>query len=354
MYTINMLSKAHTVKGQGVLSAHDEQVALVKAQLGKDCTIYENKKKICTINHYHTINLGFYFHSLFTGKKGSKVGYVHFLPETLEESIRLPRWMKKIFYRYLIHFYKRMDQLVIVNPYFIEKLEAYGIDRGKITYIPNVVSEETFYPADEKKKKRFRKDLEIEDKFTVLCVGQLQKRKGVLDMLKLAELMPEMNFLWAGNFAFGTLSNGYDEIKKAAQKPPHNVKFLGLVDRKDMNRLYNAADILFQPSYEELFPMAILEAMSCELPVLVRELPIYERILGDYVLKGSGNEEFYEKMNRLHREKSYFDAAADLSKQGKQRYSREQVARLWVQFYRSMLEKERSPKLHAIPDKSMS
>lgn len=30
MRTINMLSKADMVKGQGVLSAHDEQVALAK------------------------------------------------------------------------------------------------------------------------------------------------------------------------------------------------------------------------------------------------------------------------------------------------------------------------------------
>lgn len=39
MKKINMLSKADMVKGQGVLSAHDEQVALAKAgnEAGSSC-----------------------------------------------------------------------------------------------------------------------------------------------------------------------------------------------------------------------------------------------------------------------------------------------------------------------------
>ena len=63
--------------------------------------------------------------------RGRKIGYVHFLPETLEGSVKLPEPVKSIFYKYVIDFYKRMDQIVVVNPIFIDKLVKYGINEKR-------------------------------------------------------------------------------------------------------------------------------------------------------------------------------------------------------------------------------
>ena len=114
--------------------------------------ILENKKTPCEITHYHSINPEYYLSISKAKSQGAAVGYVHFLPETVENSISLPRWAKNVFYKYMISFYKRMDYLVTVNPVFIEKLAAYGIPRNKVTYIPNVVSEERFILFPEKKE----------------------------------------------------------------------------------------------------------------------------------------------------------------------------------------------------------
>ena len=83
-------------------------------------------------------------------------------------------------------------------------------------------------------------------------------------------------FVWAGGFSFGRISDGYEEIRKMMKHLPPNVRFLGIVDREKMNEIYNMADVMFLPSYEELFPMTILESMNCAVPVLVRNLPIYD------------------------------------------------------------------------------
>lgn len=83
------------------------------------------------------------------------MGYVHFLPETLEGSLKLPWIARKVLYRYVIAFYKRMDALVVVNPTFIPKLEAYGIAREKITYIPNFVSKKEFHPIASEEKSSY-------------------------------------------------------------------------------------------------------------------------------------------------------------------------------------------------------
>ena len=56
MRKINMLSKADMVKGQGVLSAHDEQVALAAQVLKGEFEVLHNAKEPCEITHYHSIN----------------------------------------------------------------------------------------------------------------------------------------------------------------------------------------------------------------------------------------------------------------------------------------------------------
>src|SRR5699024_906030 len=121
---------------------------------------------------------------------------------------------------------------------------------------PNVVSEKNFYPLGKEEKRKAREKYGIRpEAFTILCAGQLQRRKGVFDFLDVAEKMPECQFVWAGGFSFGKISEGYEEIKARMENLPENVKFLGLVDREEMNQIYNMADVMFLPSYEELFPM---------------------------------------------------------------------------------------------------
>lgn len=336
-----MLSKADMAQGHGVLSAHDEQVALVREVMGEDWDILENSKKHGDITHYHTINPEFFLGLPFAKRKGKTVGYVHFLPETVENSIHLPRFCKQIFYWYMLKFYKHMDYLVTVNPYFIERLKHYGVPEEKVSYIPNFVSEEQFYPLGGEQKRETRREYGLsEEKFTVLCAGQLQKRKGIFEFAEIARQMPDIQFVWAGDFSFGRISDGYEEIQELMKDTPDNLKFLGLVERSKMNAVYNMADVMFLPSYEELFPMTILESMNCRVPVLVRELEIYEPILFDYALYGKSNEEFIHILTRLKKDKAYYNRAAEKSFEGHENYSRKKIGQMWKDYYTQILYSE--------------
>lgn len=331
------------VKGHGVLSAHDEQVTLVREVLSEEFEILENEKQSCTISQYHSLNPEFYLSALWNNKQEISVGMVHFLPETVENSIQLPRFVKSLFYKYMISFYKKMDYLVTVNPCFIDVLERYGISREKVTYIPNYVSREQFYSLSLLDRQALRRKYELDESaFVVLCVGQLQKRKGVLDYIQLARRLPQYEFLWAGGFSFGKISDGYDEIKKAMKNLPDNLHFLGIVDREKMNDIYNLADVFLLPSYEELFPMTILEAMSCHLPVVVRELPLYEPILKEFVLQGNNLEEFQLLLLTLQQDSQCYIEASHMSMAGKQFYSRDHVGEMWKQFYHEILQERAS------------
>jgi 1,2-diacylglycerol-3-alpha-glucose alpha-1,2-galactosyltransferase len=340
MHSINMLSSANKVKGQGVGSAYIEQVRLVKKYLGDTYNIYVNKFKFTDIMHYHTFDLKHYLMIPFARLKGVNVGYVHLLPETVDGSLKLPYLAKVLLYKYIISFYKKMDYLVTVNPYFIKLLENYKINRNKITYIPNFVSDKNFYCIDEIGKNKLREKYGFnKNDFIVLGVGQVQTRKGVMDLIKIAEKLKDVKFLWAGGFSFGRITAGYKELKKVIENPPPNVKFLGILDRDQMNDIYNISNLLFMPSYQELFPMTILEAFNCKVPILLRDLDIYPDVFFDYYLKGKDNEEFANEIERLKNDEVYCNFWGNNSWKGHEFYCEENVQSMWREFYNKVCKK---------------
>jgi len=339
------MSSATKVKGQGVGSVYTEQVKLIREFLCDKFEVYENapnSKVKASITHYHTIDLPFFFKKRKAAKSGVNLGYVHFLPETVENSLRLPRFAKKIFYWYMIKFYRSMDCLVTVNPYFIGELGRYGISPDKIGYIPNFVSDDGFFPlsADEKVKAREKYGID-KNSFVVLSAGQLQKRKGAFDFLEMARRMPDITFAWAGGFSFGVITDGYKELSAAMENPPPNVKFLGIVDRSEMNEVYNTADVMLLASFEELFPMTVLEAMCVNLPILLRDLNIYENILFDFYYKEKDADGFVRAINRLRNDAEYYKTGVEMSKKGNLYYSKEKITEQWEELYTSLLKLKR-------------
>ena len=330
--SINMLSSADKVAGQGVGSAYLEQVNLVREGASDLFDIYINSHKKCDIVHVHTVDLWNYFKM----NKGVSVCYVHFLPDTLDGSIKLPRFAFNVFKKYVTKFYNKADHLVVVNPIFIDDLVKFGIDREKITYIPNYVSREKFYKKD---ASLIRKKYNISaDAFVVLGVGQVQTRKGVMDFIDVANKMPDTTFVWCGGFSFGRITDGYDELKKIYENPPKNVIFTGIVPREEMNDMYNMADVLFMPSYNELFPMSILEAINSSKPLLLRDLDLYKDILFEKYMKGTNNDEFVSKLKDLKNDKKLYDKYSKLSNEISEFYSKEHVLEIWKEFYQSIVK----------------
>ena len=328
-----MFSSADKVAGQGVGSAYKELINLLKSHFSDEFDIKINDYHASDLSHYHTIDPQFYL-STFSKKRGRKIGYVHFLPETLEGSIKLPEPAKSVFYKYVISFYKRMDQIVVVNPTFIEKLVAHGLDRNKIKYIPNFVSTENFYEKTAEEKADFRKQLGIpEDKFVVFGDGQVQERKGVDYFYKLAQTNPDIEFIWAGGFSFGKITDGYDRYKDMIDNAPKNMKFTGIVDRNDLVNYYNICNLFLLPSYDELFPMSVLEAFSCGAPVLLRDLELYRAIIDGYYQKAEGFADMNAFINKANQDRSILDGFKKKSHEAAEQYSEENLSKIWYKFY---------------------
>ncbi|QLL70965.1 glycosyltransferase family 4 protein [Lactobacillus sp. 3B(2020)] len=338
MIKITMFSQADSVKGQGVGSAYNELVTLLRERFSSTFDLAINSWRTTDISHYHTINPT-YFLSTFSKKRGRKIGYVHFLPETLEGSLKIPQPWRSLFYRYVIAFYKRMDHLVVVNPNFIPKLVAYGIKQEKITYIPNFVDSSHFFPVDTKKKEQLRIKYQIpQDQFVVFGSGQLQERKGIFDFIQLAKQNPQTLFIWAGGFSFGAITDGYKQLKAVVKNPPTNLRFPGIVSREVIAEYNNLADLFLLPSYNELFPMSVLEAFSCGTPVMLRDLSLYHGIIGGYYEPATDLKMMQTKLRTLSKDPQALAELRDKSCQAAKRYSKDHLAQVWKHFYFSQVK----------------
>lgn len=342
--SIVMFSSADKVEGQGVGSAYEEQVALIKEGASDIFDVYENEWTLRPdIQHFHTVDLQHF--AKMADWKSVNIAYCHFLPDTLQGSLTLPAPVFAVFKTYLIQFYKAADRLVVVNPSFIDDLEQAGIPREQIYYIPNYVSKEKFYRKDAKTCAAIRKKYNIsEDAFVVLGAGQVQHRKGVLDFVETAKKCPEMQFIWAGGFSFGRITDGYEELKMVQDNPPENVKFIGIVPREEMVDIYNIANVLFVPSYNELFPMTILEAVNLHVPLVLRSLSLYEGILFEHYLKGNDNDTFASLLRQLKENPDLYKKYQEESKNISEYYSKEHVLSMWRDFYLDAYKEKREKK----------
>ena len=117
------------------------------------------------------------------------------------------------------------------------------------------------------------------------------------------------------------------------ENPPANLKFLGIVERDEMNNIYNMADVMFLASFEELFPMTILESMSAHVPILLRDLEIYNDILFDFYLKENDVDGFIKTLDRLKNDKDFYQQGVEMAKRGNDFYSKKHVLQMWDDFY---------------------
>ena len=350
MPSVNMRSSACSVKAQGPGSCYLEQVRLVSEGLRDRYSVYENTRRRCDIVHYHTVNLNYYFERLLIRRKTAGVCYVHFLPDTLDGSLRMPRLFRWAFSRYLLRFYNSMDYLVAVNPAVIGKLAEYGVTEPLPVYIPNYVSDAGFHVQFPEKRKMTRAELGYSDEdYVVMGAGQTQTRKGIFDFARTAETLPDVKFMWAGGFCFGAMTDGYDEIKELMKNPPANVRFLGIVEREKMADLYNACDIFFLPSFDELFPVVILEAAACGKPILLRDLELYRDILFDFYISAGNVDGFARLIREMRENRELTEEMEQKSRECHATYSEESVLAMWERLYDEACELTRKRERERIP-----
>jgi 1,2-diacylglycerol-3-alpha-glucose alpha-1,2-galactosyltransferase len=328
---LRVFSKATTVPGQGVGAAYVEQLNLIRQS--NHINILKPQELNPDLVHIHTVNFRYWLAMLFI--KIPKVVYVHFLPSTLSTSLKLPKVIFGILKWYVRVFYRTASHLVGVNPIFIEPLVKMGVKKERITFIPNFVDAANFSIKESLTQVKTKLNFH---RFTVLGVGQVQHRKGVLDFIEVAKKLPEIDFVWAGGFSFKSITAGYKELKEVMDNPPSNVRFLGIVPREKMNELYHASDVFFLPSFDELMPMSVLEAAVCNKPILLRDLELYQPVFFNHYLNAHNVEGFVKIIKQLFEDKTMYQQSLANPAWLKNYYRKEAILKLWENYYQEVID----------------
>ena len=186
--------------------------------------------------------------------------------------------------------YRLGDIILTPTEYSKTLLKGYGIE-NPVYAISNGVDTSLFSKnilarEDFRKKYGLRQDDKV-----IMSVGLYFERKGILDFVELAEQMPEYKFIWFGYTPDIQIPS---KVRRAVHKSLPNLIFAGYVPKEELINAYSSCDLFFFPSYEETEGIVVLEALSSEIPVLLRDIPVYENWLENRkdVYKGKTNKEF--------------------------------------------------------------
>ncbi len=202
-------------------------------------------------------------------KRGQKT--ILFAHTTVEDSIGV-FWFTKFItepYRwYLKNTFRKPDLLVCPSHYTKDLLVTrYGIPAEKCRVVSNGVDARR-YKRNPVSRARVRRELKADKKLIFGCVAILVERKGVYTFIKLAKERPQHLFVWVGR----PMAQSF--LKKVRRLASPNCIFLGYVD--DVRDYLSAYDAFVFPSFEENQGIALLEAASADLPLLIRDLPVYK------------------------------------------------------------------------------
>ncbi|MFH1841363.1 MAG: glycosyltransferase family 4 protein [Candidatus Nealsonbacteria bacterium] len=221
---------------------------------------------------------------------------------------------KNRLYQYLIpKCVKRLDKVICISCSTKEECLKRNIPENKIIMIPDGISDE-FY-IQNKNKEELKNELErkfnvsLKNKKILLSVGRLVERKGfnwfIGNVLSpLIKQREDIIYLIAGKGRFR------EKIEQTIKenKLENYAKLLGGITDKELKLLYNSADIFLMPNIPvagdaEGFGIVILEAASCELPVIASNLEGIKDAVKDgengFLIEPENAEEFIQTINKL-------------------------------------------------------
>ena len=106
-----------------------------------------------------------------------------------------------------------------------------------------------------------------------------------------------------------------------------------------MGMVFNMADILLFPSYQETQGLVIIEAAVCGLPVVIRDLPEYKKEYGKGYIACSSLDEFCRAIEKLHKDKSFYQRQVLESEKLAAKFSDDIIGDKMIALYQSLLHK---------------
>jgi glycosyltransferase-like protein len=176
------------------------------------------------------------------------------------------------------------DRVLVVSRHWRQTLaDDYGVDAE---VVHNGVDARRFGPISSERRLQLRR--QVDGDFIFLAVGGIEPRKGSIYLLEAMASLKQRGRDRAVLVVIGGHSfQDYEAYRDAAlARLPDiglelgvDVVLLGTVTDLDLAGWYRAADALAFPSVKEGWGLAVLEAMSADLPVIATDIPVLREYL---------------------------------------------------------------------------
>lgn len=173
---------------------------------------------------------------------------------------------------------KMVAVVCVLNTASVKTAKLY---HNNVFYVPNFIDKPTL------ENKYISEHIE-----NVCFVGRVEKRKGIQELLNAAKVLPEIHFNIIGPIEDKNFKNIYIP----------NVKFWGSVDNKEIFGVLKEMDVYILPSYSEGFPLGVLEAMSCGVPVIASDVGAIKDMLGEkggLIIKPKSSDDIISSLNKM-------------------------------------------------------
>lgn len=222
---------------------------------------------------------------------------------------------------------KNLDYLIALGPDSKKNYEKWFSENKKIKIveISNMIDEN----FDEVSKL---------DGYTLISIGRMHPVKGFDDLLKIIKKVKEqipnikLNLLGGGE-EFEKLKNEVIEMQLE-----QNVNMTGMIDSDKVNQYMLMSDIYVMTSFTECFPMVLLEASNCGLPLIAFDVPVGPKALileefNGYLIQNRDTEEMAKKIVYLLRNRSIMKKMGENSKKNVIQYLPDSIMKKWYSIF---------------------
>lgn len=220
------------------------------------------------------------------------------------------------------------DKIVVPSQFLVDVFAKFGLE-AKAIY--NTVENENFI---------FRERNPLRPVF--LTNRNFEAHYQVSDVLKAFQIIQkefsEAELLIAGS------GSEESKLRNLAEKLHlKNTKFLGRIEQTEMPEIYDKADIYLNSSIVDNMPLSFIEAFSCGLPIVSTDaggIPyICENGETALLVKTNDFESLAREAIRILGDKNLAQKIIAKARENCVKYSKENVRRLWLNIYRSLISK---------------
>jgi glycosyltransferase involved in cell wall biosynthesis len=183
-------------------------------------------------------------------------------------SLRFRAWKKAPYLRV----FERRNLLGAAAVHVVSRQEERAVEALGLPIRPVTIPHGVDQPAVRGSEGRGSRSGATGGVVNVLFLSRLHPKKGVELLLEAIEALPQglcLRLVIAGDGDAAYVKQL--QARAGSAKLKHLVTFTGFVEGAEKQRLLENADFFVLPSYDENFGMAVAEALSAGLPVLVSE-----------------------------------------------------------------------------------